>query len=107
MKRGDIVITLVKGEYGKPRPALVVQNDRFSAHTSMTIALISGTLAELDGIRLTIEPSPSNGLRKPSQVQLDRLQTVPRGRIKDVVGRLSAEEMTRVDRGIALFLGLA
>ena len=107
MKRGDVVIALVRGDYGKPRPVVVIQNDRFARHTSVTVALITSTLTELDDVRLTIDPSPTNGLRVTSQVQLDRLQSIPRARLRDVIGQLTPVQMTRINRGLALFLGLA
>lgn len=107
MKRGDVVIALVRGDYGKPRPVVVIQNDRFARHTSVTVALITSTLTELDDVRLTLDPSPTNGLRVTSQVQLDRLQSIPRTRLRDVIGQLTPAQMTRINRGLALFLGLA
>jgi mRNA interferase MazF len=107
LKRGDVVIALVRGDYGKPRPVVVVQNDRFAGHTSVTVALITSTLTELDDVRLTLAPTPENGLRATSQVQLDRLQSIPRSRLRDVIGHLTPAQMTRINRGLALFLGLA
>jgi mRNA interferase MazF len=107
LTRGDVVIVVMKGDYGKPRPALIVQADRYRGHSSVTIALMTSTLTEIDDIRLTIEPSAENGLQVTSQVQLDRLQSVPTSRLKDVIGRLTPTNMAAVDRGLALFLGLA
>lgn len=107
MTRGDVVIVVMKGDYGKPRPALIVQADRYRGHSSITVALMTSTLTEIDDVRLTIEPSAENGLQMTSQVQLDRLQSVPSSRLRDVIGRLAPAHMAAVDRGLALFLGIA
>lgn len=96
----------MKGDYGKPRPVLVVQADQYAGHSSVTVALITSTLTDLPDLRLTIAPAPDNGLRAVSQVQLDRVQTIPNSRVKEVVGHLSPSEMTAVNQGLALFLGL-
>ena len=97
----------MKGDYGKPRPAVVVQSDLYAQHTSVTVAMMTTTLTELDDIRITIEPHPSNGLHETSQVLGDRLQTVRRDRIKDVIGELTPEQMTALNRALTLFLGFA
>ena len=107
MKRGDIAVALMKGDYGKPRPVLIVQADSYVEHTSVTVAMISTSHAPLQDIRLAVEPSVQNGLREPSHVLVDRVQTVPLDRIRDVIGELTTEQMARVDRALALFLGLA
>ena len=106
MKRGDVVVAVMKGDYGKPRPAVVVQNDLYAGHTSVTLLMMSTTLTEFQDIRITIEPTLANGLRETSQILADRLQTVPRDRIGGVVGRLTPEQMVLVDRALTLFLGL-
>ena len=106
MKRGDVVVAVLRGDYGKPRPAVVVQSDLYAEHTSVTVAMMTTTLTDLENIRITIEPDPSNGLREVSQVLVDRLQTVRRDRIREVVGHLTAAQMTAIDRALALFLGV-
>jgi mRNA interferase MazF len=107
LKRGDVVIAIMKGDYGKPRPAVIVQSDIYADHTSVTVAMMTTTLTELDDIRLTIEPHPSNGLHETSQVLGDRVQTVRRDRIKDVIGELTPDQLTALNRALALFLGFA
>ncbi len=96
----------MKGDYGKPRPAVVVQSDIYANHTSVTVAMMTTTLTELDDIRITIEPQPSNGLRETSQVLGDRVQTVRRDRIKEVIGELTPDQLTALNRALALFLGV-
>nr|MBB5291837.1 mRNA interferase MazF [Brevundimonas basaltis] len=101
------MIAVTKGDYGKVRPAVVVQSDIYADHTSVTVAMMTTTLTELDDIRITIEPDPTNGLRDTSQVLGDRVQTVRRDRIREVIGELSPQQLTAVNRALALFLGFA
>ncbi len=72
MTRRDIVTVAMTGNFGKPRPALVVQADPFDQTGTITVLLISGTLVDAPLIRLTVPPTPQNGLIKPSQVQIDK-----------------------------------
>ncbi len=100
-----MVVLVVPGDYGKPRPGVVVQADLYADHASVTILPMSTTITRLDDIRITIQPAPLNGLREPSQILGDKLQTIPRDKARQVIGRLTNEEMTAVDRALALFLG--
>ena len=107
MKRGDIVTLVLPGSYGKPRPGVIVQGDRYAEHPSITVLPLTTTITELDDIRLTVAPTAENGLREVSQVMSDKIQTVPREKIGQVIGRLGSGEMVAVDRALALFLGFA
>jgi mRNA interferase MazF len=107
LKRGDVVVLVLPGDYGKPRPGVIVQGDRYSEHPSITVLPLSTTITELDDIRLTVSPTVENGLREISQVMGDKIQTIPREKIGQVIGRLGADEMVAVDRALALFLGFA
>jgi mRNA interferase MazF len=105
MRRGDLVTVAISGDFGKPRPALVIQSDHFDATASITVLLISGTLVEAPLIRLTVDPAPENGLRKRSQIMIDKVMTVRRDRLAEPFGRLGEETMVAVNRSLALFLG--
>lgn len=107
MRRGDLVTVALPGDFGKPRPALVIQADQFGETATVTVLLVSGTLVDAPLIRPTILPTPGNGLSRPSQVQVDKAMTVKRDRIGGVIGRLDDESMLAVTRSLALFLGLA
>ncbi|AGA31769.1 PemK family protein; Transcriptional Modulator Of MazE/xin MazF [Thioalkalivibrio nitratireducens DSM 14787] len=107
MKRGDLVTVAMSGDFGKPRPALVIQSDHFDATATVTVLLVSSTLVDAPLIRLAVEPSAENGLRKPSQVMIDKATTVRRDRVGAPIGRLEAETMVVVNRSLALFLGFA
>lgn len=107
MKRGDVVTVALQGDLGKPRPAVIVQSDLFNAHPSVTILPITGELREAPLFRIAVNPSRDNGLRKPSQVMVDKPQSVSREKIGTAVGSLDDEQMVAINRALAVFLGLA
>jgi mRNA interferase MazF len=88
MKRGDIVTVAIKGDYGKPRPALVIQSNLFIAHPSVTVLPITSALRDMPIFRVTITPNKRNGLENLSQVMADKTMTVSREKCGDVFGRL-------------------
>lgn len=107
MRRGDLVTIALQGDFGKPRPGLVIQSDLFAAHPSVTILPITSELREALLFRVTVTPSDENGLSKPSQVMVDKPQTIARKKVSDTIGRLGEEAMLSVDRALAVFLGIA
>ena len=107
MKRGDLVVVTLRGDYGKPRPALVIQSDLFNGHPSITIAPVTSTIVDAPLFRVTVEPSVTNGLRAVSQVMVDKLTTVRRDRVAQTVGQLEDDAMLRVNRALVLWLGIA
>jgi len=108
VKRGELVTVALPGDYGKPRPAVVVQADLFNeTHASVTVAPVTSTLVSAPLFRLAVEPSAQNGLRALSQVMVDKLTTVRRERIGATIGELEPETLTRVNRALALWLGIA
>jgi mRNA interferase MazF len=107
IRRGAFVVVAVPGDYGKPRPALVVQSDLFSDLPSVTICPLTSTIRDdADLIRLTVEPSPANGLRQVSQIVIDKITTVPVAKIGGEIGHADDSLMVRVNRALALFLGI-
>ena len=107
MRRGDLVTIATQGDFGKPRPALVIQADQFSEQTSATVLPITGTLASAPLLRVTIQPSAENGLKKPSQVMVDKAMTVKREKVGSAFGRIDADALVAVERCLAVFLGIA
>ena len=107
MKRGDLVTVAVSGDYGKPRPALIVQSDLFAAHASITLLPVTSELRDAPLFRVRVEPGEDTGLRFPSDIMIDKLQTVPRAKIGKVIGRLDDGTLLAVNRALALFLGFA
>ncbi len=107
MKRGDLVTVALPGDYGKPRPALIIQSDQFAQLDSVTVALLTSDGSDSPLFRVDIKPTLENGLKKPSQILLDKAMTVPRFKAGNVIGRVDGDTMLKVDRAIALFFGIA
>ena len=104
--RGDLVTIVLQGGFGKPRPALVIQADWFSSHTSVTVLPVTSALIDAPLLRVAIEPSADNGLQKPSQVMVDKAMTVSRDKLGPAFGRIDADTLLEVERCLAVFLGL-
>ena len=108
MKRGDIWTAAGGGGYaGKPRPVVIVQDDRFEATDSVTVCSFTTDLTMAPLIRLPVEPDNENGLERPSSLMVDKVAAVPRSRLGQHIGRLGDEDITRLDRALVVFLGLA
>ena len=107
MRRGDLVTVALQGDPGKPRPALVIQSDLFDAHPSVTILPVTGELRNAPLFRIQLNPTEQNGLTKPSQVMVDKLQSIARNKVGSAFGRLDDEIMLAVNRALAVFLGFA
>ena len=107
MSRGDLVIVAAPGDYGKPRPAVIVQSNAIPAsHASVVICPMTSELAEAD-FRITVEPGPQTGLRVRSQVMADKPVTIRRERLGRRIGRLGAADMARLNVALAFVMGLA
>ncbi|SEH33984.1 transcriptional modulator of MazE/toxin, MazF [Magnetospirillum fulvum] len=107
MRRGDLVLIALQGDYGKPRPALVIQSDLFDEHPSVTVLPITSDLRPTPLFRIGLDPTPENGLRLPSQVMVDKTMTVARDKVGGVIGHLDDATMVAVNRALVLFLGFA
>jgi len=108
VKRGDIWLVAGGPDYvGKPRPAIILQDDAFSETASVTICPLTTHIIEAPLIRLMIEASDRNGLRVTSHVMIDKITTVSKKKLENRIGHLSNEEIVRVNRAVVVFLGLA
>jgi mRNA interferase MazF len=108
MRRGDVVTVATAGDYGKPRPAVVVQTDALPlAHLSVVVCQMTSDLADAPDFRVTIEPHSGNGLRERSQIMADKPVTIRRERVGQLIGRLTADELARLDVALAFVMGLA
>lgn len=107
MKRGDIVIVVAPGDFGKPRPAVVVQSDLFNeTHSSIVVCLLTTDVVDAPLFRVTVEPTRENGLRERSQIMVDKIVALRRDRIDRRAGALDAGTLLRVNRFLAFWLGL-
>ena len=105
--RGDVVVGSSPGDYGKPRPALVVQSDVFNAtHASIVICPITSYLLNAPLFRISVQPCAENGLKADSQVMVDKIAAVRRDRISKIIGKFSEAMMGEVDRALLLWLNL-
>jgi mRNA interferase MazF len=108
MRRGDVVVVAAAGDYGKPRPAVVVQTDAFpETHPSVVICQMTSDVVNTQDFRVTIEPTEKNGLRARLQVMADKPVTVRRERVGKIVGRLTEADIRRLNIALAFVMGLA
>ncbi|MCG5501905.1 type II toxin-antitoxin system PemK/MazF family toxin [Ectothiorhodospira lacustris] len=107
MRRGDFVAIAMQGDFGKPRPALVIQADQFDEHTTVTVLPMTSTLVAAPLLRITVQPNAANSLQKPSQVMVDKAMTVKRDKVGPAFGRIDADVLVEVERCLAVFLGIA
>ena len=108
MKRGEIWTVAGGGNYaGKPRPAVIVQNDDFDTTDSIAFCPFTTDTAKAPLIRLPVEPNSRYGLDALSRIMVDKITTVPKRKIGERIGELGGEDIARLDRAVATFLGLA
>ena len=107
MMRGDLVTIAMQGDFGKPRPALVIQANQFSELSSATVLPMTSTLVAAPLLRVTVQPNAENGLQKPSQVMVDKAMTLKRDKVGPTFGHIDADALVEVERCLAVFLGIA
>ena len=107
MKRGDIVTVSPPGDYGKPRPAVIVQSDWLNTNDSVLVALFTSTLTDAPIYRLSVEPNETNGLKKTSQVMVDKIIPVMRNKCGKVIGRLDEGSLLALNHMISVVVGIA
>ena len=106
MQRGDLITVALRGNAGKPRPALVIQANYFADLSTVVVLPLTSTLLDLPLVRVTIEPLPTNGLQQRSQVMISRPQSVPRARLGQIIGSVGAATLREVTRRLAALLGI-
>jgi mRNA interferase MazF len=107
MRRGEVWTVSGRGPYaGEPRPAVIIQDDRFDANDSIAICAFTTDAAKTPLLRLSVEPSTQNGLCEPSRLMIDKITTLPRSRMGIRIGRLEPEIVSQLDRALIVFLGL-
>jgi mRNA interferase MazF len=108
MRRGEIWTAAGGQDYaGKPRPVVIVQDDRFDMTTSITVCAFTTDPTDAPLLRLPVEPTEANGLRAPCRLMVDKITTVPKTKLGSRLGSLDAEAMLRLNRAMLVFLGLA
>jgi mRNA interferase MazF len=108
MRRGDVVTVAASGDYGKPRPAVIVQTDALPAeHASVVVCQMTSECSDAPDFRVTIMPNEKNGLRAKSQVMADKPVTIRRERIGQQIGHLDEKDVARLNVALAFVMGLA
>jgi len=108
MKRGDIVTVALQGDFGKPRPAMVIQSDVFNeTHATVTVLLISSEIVGAPLFRVMVNPTHESGLEKIRQIQVDKIMTIRRERIGTVIGRIDEDTLVGINRALAVWVGIA
>lgn len=108
MRRGDIYVAAVRGAYtGKPRPVVIVQDDRFDATASVTVCPLTTNPVEAPLTRIVVEPAAATGIEHRSSIMVDKITTMPRDNVRDRLGRITDSDLVRLDRALVVFLGLA
>lgn len=104
-KRGDIVSCVLSGDYGKPRPAVIVQSDLFNeAHSSVTICPLTTHLVEAPLFRIALIPSKQNGLRQPSQIMVDKVSSIKTDKIHQKIGNLGSVQTQKLNEALKTWL---
>lgn len=107
MKRGEIWTVAGGAAYaGKPRPAVIIQDDRFDANDSVVVCPVTSDPTAAPSFRIAVEPDDENGLRTPCRLMVDKVSAVPRLRLRRRIGALGAAEIANLNRAIVVFLGL-
>jgi mRNA interferase MazF len=108
MRRGEVWTVAGGKDYaGKPRPVVVLQDDRFDATASITVCAFTTDPTDAPLFRLLVGPNAINGLRAPCRLMVDKITTVPKSKIGSRLGRLDEADILRLNRAVLVFLGLA
>ena len=106
MKRSDLVTVVLPGDLGKPRPAVVLQSDLFLNSVTVVVAPMTSDISDIPFARITVLPNEGNGLRKPTQIMLDKITNLRREKVGKVIGALEKAQIEQVEKALAIFLGL-
>ncbi|MGE0653363.1 MAG: type II toxin-antitoxin system PemK/MazF family toxin [Alphaproteobacteria bacterium] len=108
MRRGEVwTVSGGKDYAGKPRPAVIVQDDSFDATDSITICAFTTDPTDAPLFRLVVEPNERNGLRSACRLMVDKITTIPKTKLGARIGRLDDEDMVRLNQAMTVFLGMA
>jgi mRNA interferase MazF len=108
VRRGDIYTAAARAAYtGKPRPVVIIQDDRFDATSSVTVIPFTTSAVDAPLFRIAVEPTGTTGLTQLSRLMVDKVMTVARSNLTDYVGRLTDSDIMRLNRALAVFLGMA
>ncbi|MEY8018912.1 type II toxin-antitoxin system PemK/MazF family toxin [Mycobacterium servetii] len=107
MRRGELWTASGRDYAGKPRPVLIIQDDRFDATDSITFCPLTTAITNTPLLRIPLQPNATNGLTTPSQVMIDKITTAPRSKLGQRIGKASTTEILQIERALLVFLGMA
>jgi mRNA interferase MazF len=108
VKRGEIwTASAGSGYAGKPRPVVIVHDDRFDATASVTVCAFTTDPTDAPLFRLLVEANEMTGIQTSSRLMVDKITTIPRSKLGECVGQLSDDDTIRLSRALLVFLGLA
>ena len=107
LKRGDVIVVSVAGDYGKPRPAIIVQSDKLNENASVLVALLTTALVETPFYRLNVDPTPEHGLKLSSQIMVDKIMAYPREKCGPVIGFVDQATLIALNNMLAVMVGIA
>mgnify|MGYP002628847357 CR=1 FL=1 len=107
MRRGELwTASAGHGDAGKPRPVLIIQDDRFDATDSITFCPLTTTVTDIPLLRIPLQPNKTNGLTTPSSIIVDKITTAHRSQLGQRIGKVSTTEMRQLERGLLVYLGM-
>ena len=107
MRRGELWTASAGQSYaGKPRPVLIIQDDRFDATDSVTFCPLTTTVVDIPLLRIPLQPNAANGLTTPSSIMIDKITTAHRSKLGQRIGKVSTTEMLQLERGLLVYLGM-
>ena len=107
MRRGELWrASAGQGYGGKPRPVLIIQDDRFDATDSITFCPLTTTVADIPLLRIPLQPNKTKGLTAPSSIMIDKITTANRSKFGQRIGKVSTTEMLQLERGLLVYLGM-
>ena len=108
MKRGEIYYVVPPRDFGKQRPAVVIQSSLFLENAStITFCLMTGSVQFVNPVRILVNPTRTNGLDQPSLIQVDKIVTVDAERIRNRIGTITSTQLATLDAALKLWLGLS
>jgi mRNA interferase MazF len=106
MNRGELWIGAESGYASKPRPALIIQSDRYSRDESVVICLVTSHATDDTGAdyRVALPRSKTNGLKVDSFVMLDKAVAIPRHKLGKRIGVVEPKKMDEIYSRLIDFL---
>ncbi len=106
VERGSLIIVSIKGDHGKPRPAVVIQNERMTTSDTVLVCLVSSDLESVTDARIILEPTPASGLRQPSLIMTDKIYPIPTMKCGAPIGHVSLSVLKELNAKLTFVFGL-